>query len=115
VERLLIVDDHPGFRAAARRLLSSEGVTVVGEAEDVASARKLVADLEPSLVLIDVQLPDGNGIDLAQDLLRLVPAPKVIVVSSRDRAEYAERLEEATLPFIGKADLTVGKVLSNAS
>lgn len=114
VERLLLVDDHPGFRAAARRLLSSGGVTVVGEAADVAQARKLVADLAPSLVLIDVQLPDGDGIDLAEELRRLTPAPKVIVVSSRDRAEYAERLERATLPFIWKADLSVGEVLSNA-
>lgn len=115
VERLLIVDDHAGFRAAARLLLSSDRVSVVGEAEDAEAARKLVMELKPSLVLIDVQLADANGIDLAEDIRALCRDSKIIVISSRERAEYAERLEEAALPFIWKPDLSIGEVLGQAS
>src|SRR5512145_1374700 len=53
---VLIVDDHPSFRASARAMLESEGFVVVGEATDGASALDAVESLEPGLVLLDVQL-----------------------------------------------------------
>src|SRR3954452_3766730 len=58
---VLIVDDHPSFRANARALLEAEGFEVVGEAEDGASALRAVHELSPELVLLDVQLPDIDG------------------------------------------------------
>ena len=58
MSRILIVDDHPGFRRFARSLLESEGFDVVGEAEDEASALAAAARLRPGLVLLDVLLPD---------------------------------------------------------
>jgi DNA-binding NarL/FixJ family response regulator len=68
---VLIVDDHSGFRAQARRMLETEGYRVVGEAGDVASAIEAARALEPELALVDVYLPDagagrraGRGIDL---------------------------------------------------
>ena len=58
---ILIVDDHPSFRAMARALLQSEGYTIVGEAVDGASALTAVRELHPEVVLLDVQLPDTDG------------------------------------------------------
>src|SRR5438105_2788065 len=79
---VLIVDDHPSFRATARALLQAEGFDVVGEAEDGASALALVAELRPDVVLLDVQLPDLDGFEVAQRLG--ADGPAVVLVSSRD-------------------------------
>lgn len=83
--RVLIVDDHPGFRASARRLLECEGFQVVGEAEDAAAARSAVRELRPDLILLDIQLPDADGRDLAAELAGEGDAgPDVLLISSRD-------------------------------
>ena len=63
---VLIVDDHPGFRAAARRLLELEGYHVVGEAQDGESAIVAARELRPDFVLLDVQLPDIDGFEVAE-------------------------------------------------
>ena len=65
---VLIVDDHPGFRAAARRLLELEGYVVVGEAADGMTALDAVHELRPEVVLLDVQLPDIDGFEVAERL-----------------------------------------------
>ena len=65
---VLIVDDHPSFRASARMLLECEGFEVVGEAEDGMSALEAVDRLQPDVVLLDVQLPDINGFEVAARL-----------------------------------------------
>src|SRR5918992_1790771 len=65
---VLIVDDHPGFRAAARRLLELEGYVVVGEAEDGMTALARARELRPEVMLLDVQLPDMNGFEVAERL-----------------------------------------------
>jgi DNA-binding NarL/FixJ family response regulator len=104
---VLIVDDHPSFRASARALLEAEGYDVVGEAEDVASAREAVAELHPEIVLLDVQLPDGSGFDVAAELAQLNGGgPAVVLVSSRDRADYGSLVEESgAAGFVAKAEL----------
>jgi DNA-binding NarL/FixJ family response regulator len=61
---VLIVDDHPGFRAVARRLLEIEGYEVVGEAADGTTALVAVRELRPDVVLLDVQLPDVDGFEV---------------------------------------------------
>src|SRR5215475_7179211 len=66
--RILIVDDHPGFRASARRMLEAAGFDVIGEAHDGAAALGAAVDLNPDVILLDVQLPDASGIDLAARL-----------------------------------------------
>ncbi len=63
---VLIVDDHPSFRASARTLLEAEGYEIVGEAENGAAALQAVKELKPDLVLLDVQLPDIDGFQVAE-------------------------------------------------
>ena len=65
---ILIVDDHPSFRASARVVLESEGFDVVGEAVDGASALQECCRLRPQVVLLDVQLPDIDGFDVCQQI-----------------------------------------------
>ena len=84
---VLIVDVHPSFRATARMLLESEGFEVVGEAEDGLSAIEAVQELGPNLVLLDVQLPDIDGIEVASRLTRNGNAPAIVLTSSRDLAD----------------------------
>ncbi len=65
---VLIVDDHPSFRLSARRMLEAYGYTVVGEAEDGERALAAAEELKPDLVLLDVQLPDIDGFEVAERL-----------------------------------------------
>ena len=103
---ILIVDDHPSFRASARAILEAEGFEVVGEAEDVASALAAARELCPEIVLLDVQLPDGSGFDVASKLTENGRTCAVVLVSSRDRADYGSLVDESgAIGFIAKADL----------
>ena len=88
---VLIVDDHPSFRASARAMLESEGFVVVGEAEDGAGALRAVEAIAPDIVVLDVQLPDMTGFDVCAELERRYGAPPdIILVSSRDVSDYGE-------------------------
>jgi CheY-like chemotaxis protein len=107
VTRVLIVDDHPSFRATARALLESEGYEVVGEAEDGASALDAVAALRPDLVLLDVQLPDMDGFEVAARLNADADAPTIVLTSSRDGCEFGSLVESSgARGFIPKAELS---------
>jgi DNA-binding NarL/FixJ family response regulator len=81
---VLVVDDHPGFRARARLLLESEGYVVVGEAADGGGAVAEAARLLPDVVLLDVQLPGLDGFDVARQITDDHPAIAVVLTSSRD-------------------------------
>ena len=81
---VLIVDDHPSFRASARMLLEAEGFDVVGEANDGLSALRAVEELRPDVVLLDVQLPDIDGREVAVRLSANGSAPAIVLTSSRD-------------------------------
>jgi DNA-binding NarL/FixJ family response regulator len=104
---VLIVDDHPSFRAAARILLESAGFDVVDESEDAAGALAAAARLRPEIVLLDIGLPDGDGFEVAERLASGDDAPIVILVSSREVAWYRRRLAESPARgFIAKGDLS---------
>lgn len=105
---VLIVDDHPSFRASARRMLEASGYAVVGEAADGAAAIAAAGELGPDLVLLDVQLPDLSGFEVAERLAALGGAgPEVVLTSSRDRAEYGDEVEASPARgFIPKSDLS---------
>jgi DNA-binding NarL/FixJ family response regulator len=81
---VLIVDDHPSFRSSARLLLECEGWEVVGEAPDGATGLSEARRLRPDLVLLDVQLPDMNGLEVARRLSQNGSSPQIVLVSSRD-------------------------------
>jgi DNA-binding NarL/FixJ family response regulator len=110
--RILVVDDHAGFRNCARALLTAEGFDVVGEAEDGASALALAAELEPELVLLDVQLPDIDGFEVASRLLAAQNrGVKIVLISSRDRSAYGSLVETSgAVGFISKDELSGGTI-----
>ena len=104
---VLIVDDHPGFRRAARALLEAAGFDVVGEAADGATALTEAARLRPALVLLDIQLPDLDGFEVAARLADDAEPPAVILTSSRAASSYRQRLASSSvLGFIAKSELS---------
>jgi DNA-binding NarL/FixJ family response regulator len=115
METVLIVDDHEGFRLRARLMLEAAGFRVVGEASDGASGVAQAQELKPSVILLDVRLPDCNGFDLASEL----EGSEVVMISSHDASTYRTRLASSGVRgFISKADLSgeaLAAVLENAS
>jgi len=105
---VLIVDDSACWRAFARRLLLEAGFEVVGEASDARSALETARRVRPELVLVDVQLPDIDGLTLTTLLLgaeRLAPA--VVLTSTREAADYGSRVTDCgALGFVAKAALS---------
>ncbi len=107
MKSILIVDDHPGFRASARRLLQAEGYAVIGEAADAASGLLAARELRPAVVLLDVNLPDRNGISLVASLLELAPAPDVVLVSSHTGHDFGALIAASgARGFVPKAELS---------
>jgi DNA-binding NarL/FixJ family response regulator len=106
---VLIVDDHDGFRAQARALFVAAGFEVVGEAGDGVSGIRATRNLRPDVVLLDVQLPDISGFDVAERIREQPEPPAVVLISSRDASDYGARVERSgALGFISKAELSAG-------
>jgi DNA-binding NarL/FixJ family response regulator len=107
VTSVLIVDDHPSFRASARAMLEDEGFDVVGEADDGPSALAAARSLVPDVILLDVQLRDTTAFELCEYLCGEREAIRVVLVSSREAADYGGLVERSTARgFIPKAELT---------
>lgn len=85
---VLIVDDHPSFRASAQAILEADGFRVVGEAEDGESAIEAARRLVPDVVLLDVQLPDIDGFEVTRRLTSNGSGPCVVLVSSREASDF---------------------------
>ena len=101
------MDDHPSFRATARVLLEAEGFDVVGEAADGISGIAEAKRLRPQLVLLDVQLPDIDGFDVAARLTGHDGSPAVILVSSRDSSDFGPLvMRSGARGFVPKAELS---------
>jgi len=84
--RVVIVDDHRLFRAGVRAELGN-GIEVVGEAEDVASAVASIAATAPDVVLLDVHLPGGGGVEVLRQVLPALPDVRFLAVSVSDAAD----------------------------
>jgi len=109
---VVIVDDHAGFRSSARALLEAEGFDVVGEAGDGASGLAAVGLLRPRVVLLDIQLPDIDGFEIAERLAGAGDPPVVVLVSTRGISAYRRRLARSPARgFISKSELS-GSALS---
>jgi CheY-like chemotaxis protein len=103
---VLIVDDDPAFRALASRMLGSFGLRVVAEATSVAEALSAAEATKPDAALVDVDLPDGNGISLAHDLTALPWRPRIVLTSVNRMAAAPDDVRRSgALAFIHKADL----------
>ena len=111
MKTVLIVDDHSSFRATARTLLEADGFDVVGEAADGAEAVESVARLRPDVVLLDIQLPDCDGFEVAARLRSNGGVPRIVLTSSRDAAEYGTLIERSpACGFVPKAELSGGRL-----
>jgi DNA-binding NarL/FixJ family response regulator len=109
--RVLIVDDHPSFRATARLLLESEGFDVVGESCDGATGLRDARALAPDVVLLDVQLPDIDGFEVASQITAAGDGPVVVLTSSRDESDFGPLVAASGASgFVAKAELS-GAVL----
>jgi two-component system response regulator EvgA len=105
--RILIVDDHAGFRRSAARNLSTAGWDVVGEAADGEAALEAAERIAPDVVLLDVGLPDISGIEVARRLHERVPDAAVVMISTQDREDYGElALANGARGFLTKLDLS---------
>ena len=108
VPTILIVDDHLRFRTTARSWLTRAGFEVIGEAADGADALEAAARLRPDVVLLDVQLPDTNGFEIAARLTRnAASASAVVLTSTRDAAEFGDLIVQCgAVGFVPKAELS---------
>jgi CheY-like chemotaxis protein len=84
---ILVVDDHDGFRIFARRMLEAAGFTVA-EATTGAQATEVARSVRPRLVLLDVQLPDVDGFEVARRLATHADGPVIVLTSTREAADY---------------------------
>ncbi len=105
--RVLIIDDNSDFRASARQLLERSGFVVVAEAGDGARGIDEAKAHAPDLVLLDVQLPDVDGFEVAERLLRLDVPLEVILTSNLADSDFGALVAGSpALGFISKADLS---------
>jgi DNA-binding NarL/FixJ family response regulator len=79
--RVLIVDDHDLFRSGLRNLLEQEGVNVVGEAPSGQVALRLVGDLAPDVVIMDLNMPGLTGVETTRQLAGIAPLTRVVVLT----------------------------------
>jgi DNA-binding NarL/FixJ family response regulator len=104
---VLVVDDNPGFRSRARRWLETAGFSVVAEAADGASALDEARRHQPAVVLLDVQLPDISGLDVAERLSRESARPCVVLTSTRDEADFGDRVSRCgACGFVPKSEFS---------
>ena len=91
--RVLILDDHPVVRQGIKLMINAQpDMTIVGEAQTESEARRLVRDLLPDAVIVDLSLGEGDGFNVVRDVSAHFPLIRVLVLSMHDEAIYAERL-----------------------
>jgi len=106
IRSVLVVDDDPQFRELAGRLLAASGLTVLAEADSVAAALVAAVELKPLAVLVDVELPDGDGVTLARELAALPWHPRIVLTSiNADITTTGEARLAGARAFVVKADL----------
>lgn len=106
--RVLIVEDHPFFRSGlAQWLNQQEAVTCCGEAGSVCEARKAMAETLPDVILMDLRLGDGEGLELIAEVMREHPQIRIIALSQFDEDAYAHRaLKAGARGYVMKSEAT---------
>lgn len=106
-QTVLVVDDHEPFRVAVGQLLRSAGYLVLGEASDGQSAILESLRLKPDYVLLDIQLPDISGFEVARQLANIPDPPAVLLISSRSASDYGSEVSRAPVcGFLAKHELS---------
>lgn len=102
--RVLVVDDHPIWRDGVARDLEAAGLVVCGTAGDVAQAVRVATATRPDVVLLDLHLPDGSGVDVATALAKLEPPPRILVLSaSGERQDVLDALTAGATGYLVKS------------
>ena len=106
--RILIVDDHPIVRQGLSQLISQEqGLEVCGEAADASEALRMLAERQPDLVIVDISLSSGNGIELIKQIKSRDERVRMLVSSMHDESLFAERaLRAGAMGYINKGEPT---------
>lgn len=106
MKRILIVDDHPLVRTGFSQLIAAEpDLDVCGEAADEAEALRLVSATQPDLVIIDLSLAGGSGLNLIERIKARHPETSMLVASMHDESLFAERvLAAGALGYINKQE-----------
>jgi DNA-binding NarL/FixJ family response regulator len=107
--RTLLVDDNKTFLTAVKNFLATlPHVEVVGEAHGGMAALALAAELQPDLVLLDIVMPDMNGLEVAAVLRKTTPAPHIVFLSMHDSQSYRTAARElGTRGYVGKGDFVL--------
>ncbi len=109
---ILIVDDDPAFRELAGRLLADLGLRIAAQADTAAAAIAMAMEARPDAALVDVDLPDGGGIELAAALAALPWSPRVVLTSvDPDAAAPEEVRRSGAFAFLSKDKLANGSAL----
>jgi CheY-like chemotaxis protein len=103
---VLVVDDDPVFRDLARRVLAAEGLVVVAEADSLETALDVAHAIRPDAALVDIGLPDGDGLTLARHLSALPWRPRIVLTSTDPDAASPEDLRRSGAgAFVAKHEL----------
>jgi|SRR4051812_16099141 DNA-binding NarL/FixJ family response regulator len=106
--RVLVVDDHPFFRTGIIQWINQQKeLTCCGEAGSIAQARKAIEELKPDVVLLDLHLPDGDGLDLCAELSQSAATARILCLTHRDENTFAHRaLRVGARGYIMKSEAT---------
>jgi DNA-binding NarL/FixJ family response regulator len=108
--RILMVDDSRHFLSAARGALEQDGITVVGVASTSAEALRLARELRPDGILVDIDLGDENGLDLAREFASSEAAP-VVLISAYPESELADLIASSpAVGFVSKSQLSASAI-----
>jgi len=103
--RILLIEDHPIVRTACRLMLEAKGGVEIAEATTAASGLDIAASFSPDLVILDLRLPDGSGLDLLARLMSVEPDQRIIVFSMYEDPMFASRaLQTGARGYITKND-----------
>ena len=110
--RLLLADDHRMLRDSLRRSMEENGFDVVGEAGDGAEAVQLAQDLRPDVVLMDVSMPNLDGVEATRQITRLVPDAQIVMLTMHADGEVMARaIQAGAIGYLVK-DCAISDVVS---